>query len=104
MVYAFVVSTEDDDVFFELEFVCLVLCESFSVRCCENYLVVVPLLCQVSDSPVYRFDLQHHSCTEAEGVVIHFSMFVECIVAQVMYVYLHESFVFSPLYDRVVEW
>ena len=103
VVYALVVSTQDDNVFAQTQGVGHRLCELFSVGCGENNLVVVPFGSQFRDASVYRFALHHHTGKAAERVIVHSAPLVGGVVAQVVEVYLHQSLALCPSKYTLIE-
>ena len=103
LINAFVVSAKDDQVLLERELVSDLLVEAFAVRSGEDNLVVMPLGCQFGNESVDRFDLQNHSRTEAERIIIDLAMFVEGVVTQVVDINLAQAFVLGTLHDGVIE-
>ena len=103
LIYALIVAAEDDDVLTEREAVGRPLVEALAIGGGEDDLVVVALGGEVGDEPVDGFDLQHHTRSETEGIVIYFAVLVQGPVAQVMHVYLAQPTVLGTLNDGVVE-
>ena len=77
--------------------------ETLTVRSSEDNLIIMPFRSEGGDAAVDGFNLQHHSGSEAESVVVHFAVFAECVVAEVVHEDLRQTFVFGSLDDGVVE-
>ena len=104
LVNTFVVTAEDDDVLLERELISHLLVEAFAVGGSEDNLIVLPLGGKLADDAVDRLDLQHHSGTKTERIVIDLAMLVKGVVTEIVDVDLAETFVLGTLNDRVVEW
>jgi hypothetical protein len=102
MVYAFVVSAQDDEVPVERQLVGHGLVELFAVGGGEDYLIVVALCLQGRYASVYRFALDYHARKSPEGVIVYASELVGGVVAQVVQVYLCQSFFLRPCQDGFV--
>jgi hypothetical protein len=77
--------------------------EAFAVGCSEDDLIVVALLLEGGYTAVNRLNLKNHPSSEAESVVIHLAVFVQRIVAQVVYADVSQTFLSGSAYDGVVK-
>ena len=81
IVNTFVMSADDDDVFFEAQFVGHRLVKLFSIGCGEDYLIVVALCFEGCDAGIQRLALYQHARCPSEGIVIDAPMLVGGVVS-----------------------
>ena len=103
IVDALVVSAEDNHVVEHRERVGHRLVELLAVGRGEDHLVVVALRFQRRDASVDGLALHHHSRRAAERVVVHTAVLVGGVVAQIVQMYFHQSFLLCACKDRGVD-
>ena len=103
VVYALVVSAKDDEVFLQRKLVGHLLTKGFTIRRGVNDFIVCALALQVLENAVDGLDLQYHSGCESEWIVVHSTVFVGAVVAQVVYMNFSESLVLGTFDNAMVE-
>ena len=103
IVNALVVAAEDNHVVEHRERVGHRLVELLAVGRSEDHLVVVALRFQCRDASVDGLALHHHSRRAAERVVVHTAVLVGGVVAQIVQMYFHQSFLLCACKDRGVD-
>ena len=92
LVDTFVVAAEDDDVAEHRQVVGHLLRKLLSVGRGKDHFVVVAFSLEGADGPVDGFALHHHAGETSIGIVVDAPPFVGGIVAQVVQVYLCQTF------------
>ena len=103
VVDALEVSAQNNQVLRQRQRVGHLLVELLAVGRRENHLVVMTFRLQCRDTPVNRLNLHHHAGTSPERIIVHLTVTVVRIIAQVMNVNLGNSFLLSTAHDGVIE-
>ena len=73
------------------------MCEYLSVGRCEDYVIVIALCLKCGYTSVHRLYLHDHARLAAERIVIHFTVFVRAVVAQIVHYDLGQTLVLGAL-------
>ena len=103
MVDAFVVATQNDDVFECRKSVGFVLVVAYSVGRSVDNLVVVALAAKFLDGSIYGLDFHNHTRLATKRIVVGGASSVVGVVAQIVYVYLGVTCILGTLYYRLAE-
>ena len=96
-------TAQDDDIFERRQAVGLVLVVPNAVGRSIDNLVVAAFGLQRFDAAEDRFGFHHHASFAAERVIVHLTVFVECIVPDVMDMDFDQSFLLRPLQNRFIQ-
>ena len=98
VINAFVMTAEYDQVLFQRKLVGHSLIELFPVGRGIDDFVVITLVAQMRDDPVYRFNLQYHTRRKTKSVVVYPTMSeIGRIIAQRMNIDVNQLFVSGSL-------
>ena len=103
MVDSLVVSAEDDDVLLEGQLVGYALVEDVTVRGHVDDLVVMPFGLQFLYHPENRFDHHHHAGVAAVAVVVDVLPGADAVFAELVYMDLHQAFLYGPSDNGVAQ-
>ena len=103
IVYALVVSAEDNNVFHHAYAIGFLLLPRLTVGRSVNYKVIVALFFQIVDAVVDRLYHHHHASLAAKGVVVNLLVTTKAVLAQVVNMNFGNSLVGCPLDYRIIQ-
>ncbi len=79
------------------------LVKLFTIRSCENDLIILPFGFQSINAALYRFYLHNHSGKTTKRIIIHPTVFIFSIITKVMNMYFCKPFILSTFHYRAIE-